>query len=175
MGNPAPGKPIHQLCSAEMHEYASEPFFHTNSSYVGLFPTFDESGVKTFRPTNEGCLMRNMQSHSFCPVCKEGLWINLLKRIDLIDAIEKRLSTNGVKINVKVLELGEFRKVPVEDVVESYSTEWLLDGITIPSLDNSFQNDIAKNGQKWEFRVSLRSSQVRKDDDSMHSHRSFVV
>jgi hypothetical protein len=48
---------------------------------VGNYPTFDINGKKTWRPTNEGCLMRHMQEKTFCSVCQEGLWTNLLSRL----------------------------------------------------------------------------------------------
>lgn len=41
----------------------------------------------TYRPTNEGCLMRMVGTSRFCPVCQEGLWGSLLKRVRLIDEV----------------------------------------------------------------------------------------
>jgi hypothetical protein len=49
--------------------------------YIGNYPTYDIDGRKTWRPTNEGCLMRHMAETTFCCVCQEGLWTNLLHRL----------------------------------------------------------------------------------------------
>ena len=65
---PPDRNPIRQLCSLTMHEYGSEPSFHFDNSYVGAYPTWSSTGRKTYRPTNEACLMRNMTSEHFCPV-----------------------------------------------------------------------------------------------------------
>jgi hypothetical protein len=64
---PLPGKPIQQLANLDLEEYANEDLYHTENSYIGAYPTFNSGGRKTYRPTNEGCLMRNMGINSFCP------------------------------------------------------------------------------------------------------------
>jgi hypothetical protein len=64
---PSTGGPIRQLCSVGMHEYAGEPLFRKNNEFIGAYPTWDINGRKTYRPTNEGCLMRNMLRTNFCP------------------------------------------------------------------------------------------------------------
>lgn len=48
---------------------------------MGNYPTYDIGGKRTWRPTDEGCLMRHMQETTFCVVCQEGLWTNLLHRL----------------------------------------------------------------------------------------------
>lgn len=41
----------------------------------------------TYRPTNEGCLMRMVGTSRFCSVCQEGLWGSLLEKVRLIDEV----------------------------------------------------------------------------------------
>lgn len=57
---------IRQLCSVTLHEYGNESEFRANSSSIGIYPTWSRRGIKTFRPTNDFCIMRNMLSNSFC-------------------------------------------------------------------------------------------------------------
>jgi IgA Peptidase M64 len=89
---PKPGQMPRQLCSIEIIEYGPEEEYHREKvtrflsrsfeqGYIGNFPTYDIYGRKTWRPTNEGCLMRHMSETTFCPVCQEGLWTNLLLRL----------------------------------------------------------------------------------------------
>jgi hypothetical protein len=63
----SPSSPIRQLCSVSMHEYAKDPLFRKDNAFIGAYPTWDINGRKSYRPTNEGCLMRNMLIPSFCP------------------------------------------------------------------------------------------------------------
>ena len=78
---PKKGRMPRQLCSIEIIEYGAEEEFHQKKGYIGNFPTYDIYGRKTWRPTNEGCLMRHMQETTFCNVCQEGLWTNLMRRL----------------------------------------------------------------------------------------------
>ncbi|KAI0238441.1 hypothetical protein L0F63_006245 [Massospora cicadina] len=85
-------KVIHQLCNLELIEYAGEDKFKWDDpGHIGAYPTFSHLGEKSYRPTNEFCLMRNMSSRHFCSVCKEGLWLKFLDRISLLDELNIRL------------------------------------------------------------------------------------
>jgi hypothetical protein len=66
-GLPASTKNIRQLCSLALHEYGATNEFESSNTVISAYPTFSLSGKKSFRPTNEGCLMRNMSSTAFCP------------------------------------------------------------------------------------------------------------
>lgn len=60
------------ICSISLHEYGTEEEFVMSPNHVSAYPTWDAWRVKRYRPTNEGCLMRNMTHDRFCPVCQEG-------------------------------------------------------------------------------------------------------
>ncbi len=66
IGTPPKMDQIRQLCSVTFHEYGNESEFRANNSLIGIYPTYSRQGTKTFRPTNDFCIMRNMLSHSFC-------------------------------------------------------------------------------------------------------------
>lgn len=72
------------ICSVRLYEFGNEEEFHIDNSVVSAYPTFDVSRRVTYRPTNAGCLMRNMTHNEFCSVCKEGMWYQFLQRISLI-------------------------------------------------------------------------------------------
>ncbi|GMK57375.1 hypothetical protein CspeluHIS016_0402090 [Cutaneotrichosporon spelunceum] len=67
------------LSSIEIAEYADG--FRGQMGFVGAFPTYDDSGGVTLRPTNEDCLMRNVNQPHFCVVCAHGLRVSLKRRI----------------------------------------------------------------------------------------------
>ncbi|KXN73688.1 hypothetical protein CONCODRAFT_25466, partial [Conidiobolus coronatus NRRL 28638] len=73
------------ISSVTLHEYGNEKEFKISNDYYSAYPTWDINRKKTYRPTSEGCLMRNMTSPHFCNVCKEGMWYQFLNRISLID------------------------------------------------------------------------------------------
>ncbi|KAJ9057534.1 hypothetical protein DSO57_1021857 [Entomophthora muscae] len=86
------GRIIHQLCNIELMEYSRERKFDwKDPAHVSAYPTYNYQGQVSYRPTNEYCLMRNMTSAHFCPVCKEGLWLKFLERVSLLDEVDIRL------------------------------------------------------------------------------------
>lgn len=72
------------ICVVNLHEFGSEDEFHMDNNFISGYPTWFGGRTYTYRPSNAGCLMRNMSSDAFCPVCKEGIWYEFLKRISLI-------------------------------------------------------------------------------------------
>lgn len=123
---------IQQLCSVEVHEYGTETTFHTSNDYIGAFPTFNDQKRKTYRPTNEGCLMRDMTSNKFCPICREGLWVSLLSQMSLIDSI----TSNGTHIAANLLPLGQLRQPQI--IGEFYSLKWSKNGVYANSFEDQF-------------------------------------
>ncbi|KAJ9057931.1 hypothetical protein DSO57_1017770 [Entomophthora muscae] len=86
------GRIIHQLCNIELMEYSRERKFDwKDPAHVSAYPTYNYQGQVSYRPTNEYCLMRNMTSAHFRPVCKEGLWLKFLERVSLLDEVDIRL------------------------------------------------------------------------------------
>lgn len=113
------GKVINQLCNVELVEYAKEGKFGWEDPLrVGAYPTYNYKRKKSYRPTNEFCLMRNMTSHHFCPVCAESLWLKFLDRISLLDELDISL----VKLNQSHLQTKHL--VPQPDHTQlSFLTE----------------------------------------------------
>lgn len=76
------------LSSIEIAEYADD--FQDEAGFVGAFPTYDDKGGVTLRPTNEDCLMRNVNQPHFCVVCAHGLRKSLQKKIAHKKAVAAR-------------------------------------------------------------------------------------
>lgn len=115
----APTGAMQQFCSVALYEYGTN--FHFDNNWIGAFPTFNDKGIKTYRPTNEGCLMRNMTRNSFCSVCVEGLWKSLLNKINLIDEITQ-ISPECLKVNV--IPLAHLRNAKSLITGETYTFNW---------------------------------------------------
>jgi len=137
----------------------------------------------TYRPTNEGCLMRQVVYPNFCPVCIEGLWLHLLKRVDLIDNISVSCPSTpnqGISIGVELLYLAHLRK-PEEKhlgIKESYYMLWKHDGVVVDPWTNSTAVEIRPDlaGGHWEVVVEFSTPEVRKDEQGyLVGQRNFTL
>ena len=46
----------------------------SNENSIGTFPVFDSEGkIVGYRPTKSNCIMRDMTSSTFCPVCRDAM------------------------------------------------------------------------------------------------------
>eukprot|EP00035_Acanthoeca_spectabilis_P006985 m.131283 g.131283 ORF g.131283 m.131283 type:complete len:618 (-) comp13748_c0_seq7:285-2138(-) len=184
------GNPIRQLCSLTLHEYAAEPDFHFSNSWVSAYPTWSISGTKTFRPTNEMCLMRNMTSSVFCPVCQEGQWLQFFSKIELIDDVFTTQERDTVTVTVNVIQLGQFRTKPLPprdstdkiygaDRIDHMRIEWSLGGNHQRELDGrySFAGPIDKLSGEWTVTVTFETDEVRYDPQKLLTsvHRFTVA
>ncbi|KAI8902962.1 IgA peptidase M64-domain-containing protein [Globomyces pollinis-pini] len=159
-GFPPSGKdsPIRQLCSVSLHEFANQSLFQSDPNFIGAFPTFDLYGRKTYRPTNDACLMRNMSRNRFCTVCQEGLWLNLLTRISFIDKLEQTCEGGLAKISLKPLPVAQFRKLSLSYVNETLHVRWYKQGVHQQDFDDNFDLELPKAtvGEKWKVTVDFK-------------------
>jgi len=128
-----------QLCSAEIIEFGNVNEFNATEGHISAYPTFSDKNTTSYRPTNEGCLMRVVTSPDFCKVCVEGLWHVLLERVNLIDSIStecthgRTISLNPVGLGkFRILDAGEGAPLPHEDLLIS----WSMDGLPLPHFEN---------------------------------------
>ncbi|KAJ3395687.1 hypothetical protein HDU92_005153 [Lobulomyces angularis] len=168
------GSPIRQLCNVEIHEFADEPLFHLNNTFVGAYPTFNSRKQKTYRPTNEACLMRNMKSTSFCPICQEGLWLNFLNRVNLIDEVKVECKDNEGVIKSRFVPLGHLRPENEQIDGEELSIKWFHNGVEELHLHNL--NEFKSKNGDWEVEVKFKSLEIRKDEKNLtFDKKSFKV
>jgi hypothetical protein len=156
------------ICSITLHEYGPEAEYHTDNSHVSAYPTWDVSRRKSFRPTNAGCLMRNMTHNEFCTICKEGMWYQFLERISLIDSVDVSSTTNpdGTKtVVLNTLKLGQLREPGNEVVGEELQVRWFHNNVEQPALNDMFQIDAASGS--WSVQVHLETPEVRDDPQNL--------
>ncbi|MEQ1878472.1 MAG: M64 family metallopeptidase [Bdellovibrionia bacterium] len=83
--------------------YGLPDSFPLNTPLIDGFVTYNEGNRPVgYRPTESFCLMRDMTSHKFCPVCVENMWRNFLREISLIDAVTQ----SGNIVTAAVLPLA---------------------------------------------------------------------
>jgi hypothetical protein len=141
------------LSSLTIHEYDRD--FDFDEKHVGIYPLFTKSGsLGGYRATNETCLMRNMASRHFCPVCQENNWLKFFSKVGIIDEVKVTRPTAG-------RVLAEVVTPPVSPL----TIQWLKNGQPVPSLDDKKQWESPEGeaiGQ-WEVRVQFATPEVRKD------------
>jgi hypothetical protein len=121
------------LSSLTVHEYAAD--FHEEPEFIGAFPNYEKNlTVAGYRPTNESCLMRDMEHEYFCPICQENNWSHFFSNISLIDSTAATRSGNAVNAEVKTLGLGQFRTGGKAATAEKIEILWYADGKELTDL-----------------------------------------
>jgi len=156
------------ICSVRLYEFGTEEEYHMDNSYVAAYPTWDVNFRKRYRPTNQGCLMRNMTNPEFCNVCREGMWHQFLTRISLVDGVEIGSTTNPDftrTVTLNTLQLGQLRAPGTEIEGESLEIRWLFQGTEQPQFQDQFQ--INASSGSWSVEVRFITPEVRHDPDSL--------
>jgi hypothetical protein len=143
-----------QLCSVNLNEYGDEDDFKWSDDFVSAYPTWDINWKKSYRPTNEACLMRNMMSDKFCPICKEGMWMSLLKRVSLLDKVEIHCHSDSVSVRLKLIGRKHYRVRWFQG--QNQEVNDLEDKV---HWTRQYQNSQGP----WEARISFSTSEVRDD------------
>ncbi|KAG4074996.1 hypothetical protein HA402_014575 [Bradysia odoriphaga] len=165
------------ICSITLHEFGNEEEYHMDNDIVSAYPTWDVRRRVTYRPTNAGCLMRNMTHSELCPVCKEGMWYQFLQRISLIDDITVSNTPNDSKtkrVEVNTLKLGQLRAPDNEVEDESLEIRWFHGG----QERSEFNDQFAINAEVgfWSVAVRLITPEVRYDPNGLlQDYKNFTV
>lgn len=127
--------------------------------------------------------MRVVTTPNFCSVCVEGLWLALLRRVELVEDIVARCiydlpsGTWRRTIDARLLPLAQFRQdgqVPGE----SYQLTWLKNGQELREFDNQthVEVDDADGPGRYRLAVKLSTDEVRVDKDNLLlSNADFTV
>jgi len=164
--------------SISIHEFGDAAEFHAHNTHISAYPTWSAYGVKTFRPTNAGCLMRNMSHPSFCNVCQEGMWYQFLQRISLIDdlLVEAEVGNPQAKfLTLQTLKLGQLRDPALGVEGEKLDVAWSLNRVEIESLRDQFQVSAVTGSGEWTVKVTFLTLEVRSDPRGLLSDSKSVT
>ena len=111
--------------------------------------------------------MRIVTTQSFCKVCAEGLWLALLRRVNLVDAYSTRceLLEDGTPqrvINLDLLHLAQFREDTI-GVLESYVVDWTRNGEPLRHLRNFTEVAVDDGPALIGVEVHYITEEVRSD------------
>lgn len=120
--------------------------------------------------------MRSVTKPNFCKVCLEGLWLSLLKRVDLIDDFRTTCGRERHRaFEVALVPLAEFRESPVSSQ-ESYKIIWSKDGEVLPQFVDMTRMDVSDEAGTYRVDVQFSTKEVRVDKDGLlGASRSYTV
>jgi hypothetical protein len=156
-----------QLCNIQIMEYMDEDLFVMEHK-IGAYPTISQYGTKKYRPMNEYCLMRNMSSSHFCPVCQEGLWLSLLRRVSIIDnvdytCINEDEDVTFALVNLSTIKLGQFRSLGKGSSDERINIRWYFNDLEELDLRDRVNVTLYGPLNQWRVTADLTTSEIRRD------------
>jgi len=167
---------IRQLCNVNLHEYKASPSFHFENSFVGAYPTWSSSNRVTYRPTNELCLMRNMSSPVFCPICQEAIWIQFFKRISVIDNVTLTTAGSNTQVSLALVQVAQLRPTPI--IGESFLVNWFRNNAEDLTLRNitQFTRPTASATGSWRVTAQFITPEVRSDPSKLlTASKTFTI
>ncbi|ESK95678.1 hypothetical protein Moror_12545 [Moniliophthora roreri MCA 2997] len=151
-----------QMCSVEILEFGDADEFNATPGYIGLYPTYSETNVTSYRPTNEGCLMRQVTTTTYCSVCLEGLWLKLLGRLSLIDNITETCDGSSTILNATLVPVTQFRQGgPLPG--ETYTILWSKNGRVLNNFTNKTVVAIDNASGSYTLDVKFSTPEIRLD------------
>jgi hypothetical protein len=110
--------------------------------------------------------MRQVTLPHFCKPCTEGLWLQLLKRIQIIDDIEVILDMDREHVFIKAtpLAIGQFRREETLNL-EHMAIHWSFNGTRISKHDNQTQFFMPLDQALglWELSAQFHTEEVKSD------------
>ncbi|MCB0416031.1 MAG: hypothetical protein H6617_03330 [Bdellovibrionaceae bacterium] len=162
------------LSDLTVYEYGED--YHFDAEHVGAYPLFSEWGsVAGYRPTHETCLMRNMKSVRFCPVCQENNWLQFFKNVSLIDGVDVSQVGGNYEVHLRVPPLGQFREEAVNPE-ERLDVRWFRNGQLVGSFEGQLVGEIPaiQAQDSWEVEVQFHTPEVRKDPSGLLKARKRI-
>jgi hypothetical protein len=132
--------------------------------------------------------MRAVTTPNFCKVCLEGLWLSLLRRVNLIDGIKEDCQerTTGDDTPARWVKTIEAQLIPLAHlrydtqasaVRESYTIIWHKDGQILDKFTNKTVLEIDDDQilANYSLLVSFATNEVRRDDDGVLQSRQDLI
>jgi len=155
----------HWLSSIQVFEFGEG--INLDNSHVNLYPVFTRPGSRAgFRPTFEGCLMRDMKNEFFCVVCQENNWLQFFSKVGVIDSFESVVIGDQRVLTVKTPQLAQFREGgPIGN--ELMQIRWSKNGTALPEYNDLAEVSVAAGDATgtWKVDVTYKTDEVRKDSN----------
>jgi len=146
--------------------YAMPANYNFSYGKIGAFASYSAYGAKSYRPTHDSCLMKDMLRESFCAVDQENMWIQFLERVSLVDSVN--ISADGTLKNIEV------KTPPIADLeivwFKRAGSSW--QELSEIRNQHSWKAEDAASGS---YRVSVRmkSAEVRMQSAHLEDSKEF--
>lgn len=152
---------------AYIRAYAVPNNTNKEVQHVAAYATFDENGGKTYRPTYDTCIMRNMLSKEFCNVDKENFWFEFLNRVSLIDDLKISVNEKGFKVEVFT--------PPLKGIVYSwYKISTKGEEKIAEGESNKLELGLSEKGS-YRVDVEFRTPEVRNYNNNFRVNKEFKL
>lgn len=161
--------PAAMLSNITLHEYAAD--FNGAEGAVSAYPNFAANGrVDAYRPTNEGCLMRDMLRPTFCRICQENNWLQFFARISPIDGVDVANAAGKTRVTVRTLSLGRNEGAGSPRI----ALRWFRNGVEVESLRDKPEAELPQDAQRdrWEVEARFLTPEVRADPRGLLTRRA---
>ncbi len=126
--------------------------------------------------------MRVVTTPDFCKACTEGLWLSLLKRVNLIDNLTEsciRVTSSSDWVKSLTIDLVPLAHLRLPDSVvqregetinnEAYAITWTKDGVVQDEFTNQTSISIFDSSSLGKYVVSVQfyTDEVRVDKDGL--------
>jgi hypothetical protein len=146
--------------------YAMRSDYDFTSGKIGAFASYDAYGNKSYRPTHNSCLMKDMRRENFCAVDQENMWLKFLERIALLDGVSVSQLASGQR---RIEALGPVSQDLVVTWFKKSSGTWQ----EISELKNQRVWETAGAAGDYRVSVRLQSAEVRAESRSLEDSKEF--
>jgi|GEM_PF-1248815 len=154
--------------------YAMPANYDFTPNKVGAFASYNNRGSKSYRPTHNSCLMKDMRRLNFCPVDQENMWLKFLGRVSLIDDITVSMLADGSqRVRVESQELGDNLKIDWKFCSGDRSGQCVA--LSEHTNEREWILSPAAPKGNYEVSVSFQSPEVRLQSRELSDSKRFVV
>ena len=143
--------------------YAASSNYDFTPNKVGAFSTYNSYGMKSYRPTHNSCIMKNMEFENFCVVDKENMWLKFLARVELIDSVN--VNANKVSVTTQKLQDLEIHWYQINTGAEHELTQFV----------NKLSWDNPGLSGNFRVRIQFSSEEIRKKSDRLSQSKDFKI
>lgn len=160
--------------------YANESKYDYNPESIAAYPNYSQWGGKAgYRPTHDGCLMRNMLTDRFCSVDKENMWLKFFMRIQLIDSLKVENVKTAASETTKSLQ----RKVTLQTLpLNNLQIRWFQQETTSgsPIELTEFRNQksflwTSPSAGSLRVEVEFSTPEIRKPGAKITASKTFPL
>jgi hypothetical protein len=147
--------------------YSYPPGYDFTPDRVASFATYDNTGAKHYRPTHNGCIMRDVEADHFCVVDKENFWHQFLGRVSLVDSLSV--------VTVVGAPMVELRTLPLSGLKITWLQKTSTGLQEVPDLAGQTEWPVNSRRGTYVARVQFQTPEVRVYNETFTVERDISL